>query len=273
MDIVDFRVRPRTAFFLKDLVPNPGPEWIRYLKMYKLVPGEGMLAPVPLEEATEEIKAAGVSRAVIFGGNPEGNKVVRDAVAQYPDFYIGLAGVDMRRGPTQSYKDLELAYKEYGFHGVYLIPALSNVYADDPIMYPLYALSESMGKMVAVHTSIHYFTERLMDLGDPRRIDKVAGQFPDMRIVMGHAGRGFGMNAAWIADRHPNVYLDLTAIAPKYVPQDLLYAANTFLRDKTIYGSSYPALGYDVYKEWMELMRESNHERFFRNNAIKALGL
>ena len=48
-------------------------------------------------------------------------------------------------------------------------------------------------------------------LGGPKVVKEVAERYPDLSILMGHAGYGEWDVAGEVADQHPNVYLELTA--------------------------------------------------------------
>ena len=271
MEIIDFRIRPRTAFFLQGISPDPIPEFQRYIQRYKATVGEGRLAITTLEESTRDMLSQGVTRAVITGSDARSNEEVYKAIQAFPHVYIGLAGIDIHQGHSKGVEDLEKAYTEYGLAGLNVSPYLSGVYADDERYHPLYDLSDKMGKTVTIHSSLHYNPKSVMELGNPRYVDQVAVDFPNLRIVMAHAGSGFGMAAAWIADRHKNVYLDFSALHPRYTDPMMAQAINTILRDKAIYGSGFPCLHFDIFKEWRHVVQEANMKRFLCDNVLKAL--
>lgn len=271
--ILDFRVRPQMPVFMDGIHPNTRPEFVRYMKLYKANERKHHLEFISLEESTKKMQEAGVGRAVIAVSDGIDNVEVYNAVTALPDAYIGLASVDINAGVTEAYDDLEKAYKEYGLVGLDINPYLTGVYPNDRKMYPLYTLSNQMNKSVHIHCSINYSSYEVMDIGHPKYIDRVAVDFPKLRIVMRHAGRGFSQTAGWVVDRHRNVYLDVTALHPRYMNPMMLMAMNTILRKKTIYGSSFPLLEYTIWEEWKHIIQEGNHKFFFRDNALRALGM
>ena len=48
-----------------------------------------------------------------------------------------------------------------------------------------------------------------------------------------------------VALHKPNVYLDLSGWAPRYIPEVLIRETNTRLRDKVLFGSDFPYLQPD----------------------------
>ncbi|MBZ0272359.1 amidohydrolase family protein [bacterium] len=270
MNILDFRVRPRVPYFYKDLVPVPNPAIARYISLYK---GEPRLGISSFEESIAEMKENGITQAVIFSGDAAGNTEVYDAVRKFPENYIGLAGARPDHGVMQAYRDLERAYTEMGLVGWNQSPFLTGVYASDRRNYPLYALSQEMGKCVVIHSSAHYNPNLPLDLGNPLEVDKVAVDFPDLRIVLTHGGVGFGDLGTTIANRHDNVWIDFTSLMPQWVPMHHLVLINGPLRHKAIFGTNWPCLHYNCAQEWKNVLKDKVQPLFFRENALRAMGL
>lgn len=95
---------------------------------------------------------------------------------------------------------------------------------------------------VMFHTGTSVFPGARNVFADPMPIDDVAIDFPELTIILAHAGRPLhGETAAFLARRHPNVHLDLSGIPPvslrKYVPK--LEA----LADKVLWGTDWPSPG------------------------------
>lgn len=270
MEVIDFRTRPRTPYFYRDLVPRVKPHLKSYVKMYNIEP---RLSLTSLSESIREMNSSGVTHGVIFAANAEGNREVYNACRQHPEFYTGLAGVDLSKGATESYMKLEQAYEEFRLAGLTLSPCITGIYSTDPRCYPLYALSEKLGKMVQIHSSIHFIPHTSLDMGNPMHLDKIAVDFPKLRLVMSHAGIGFGEIGISVVTRHPNMFMDFTGLHPKRVPAQLLQAINTVLRKKAIFGTNYPSFNYDIVEEWKKVIHKDNHHLFFHENAARALGV
>lgn len=270
MPVIDFRVRPHTAYFFKNLVPTVIPAYQAYVKMFH---GEPRLRLKTLEESVVEMTSGEVTHGVIFSDSAEGNLEVRSACRQFPDRYYGLAGIDITKGVTKGMLDLDKAYQEYGLLGLSLSAFMTGIPADDPRYFPLYALSDKAGRMVQIHSAAHFNPAVPLEVADPRVIDRIAIHFPGLRIVMCHAGYGFGSIAMPVLMRHPNLFADFSGIHPKVLQRDMITAINGALREKAIFGTNYPCLTFDIVSEWRKVVIEDNHELFFHLNAKRALGI
>lgn len=267
--MIDFRVRLRTQQALKTWVPKPIPQFERYVDFYKMKPRLTYQTP---DETIEEMKEAGIKRAVLCSGSAEGNKLVAEMCEKYEDTFIGIAGAKLEKGIINAYKELKKSFKAnllgFNFGGLLQNPPMA---IDDKKLYPLYALCVDHDVCAIVHSSLHYYSGAKLYLNHPLRIDNVAVDFPDLRIVMSHAGNGFGDLPLILAHRHPNVYLEVSALRPKHLPQSYINAMNKYLRHKFIFGSDYPLLPFTIVEEWKQYVKEENYERFFRENAMNAL--
>lgn len=270
MDLLDFRTRPRTAYFYKDIIPEPIPAYKAYFSVYRM---DDRMKLAPLEESVDEMRAAGITKGVIFPSDFDGCKEVYEVCKKYPDLFVGLAAVDIGKGVTKCKKDLVYAFKEFDMKGLTISPFVNGVYATDSRYFPLYSLAEEEGKLVQVHSSTHFNPDVPLDVGDPNHIDKVAVNFPTLKLVLGHAGIGFGSMGITVAQRHQNMFIDFTGLSPRHLPKDMIHGINTFLKRKAIFGTNYPSLPYGIAEEWKKVIKEEVQPYFFHKNAARALGL
>lgn len=274
MDVIDFRVRPRTAWYYKDLYPTPAPFFAPYFKLYGVDQTFRRMVPTDNpDEPVEDLKNAGISKGVIFAGDAAGNDIVYETCKKYPDAYIGLAGVRPEFGVQEAYQDLKKAYLEYNLRGLNMSPYLTGVYATDARNYPLFQLSEELNRCVVIHSSAHYNVQKPLDLSDPMQVDKLACDFPKLKLVITHGGIGFGDLGPTIANRHENVFLDLTSLHPGALPPMIMKLANTQLKRKIIFGTNYPCLDFDIVEVWKKYIKEDVQPLFFYKNAARALGI
>jgi len=269
IDIIDFRIRLRTPELLSAWAPEPAPHFRKYVELYKMKPRLSFQTP---EETIAEMDAAGIKRAVLCGGSLKENFEIAKIIDRFPDRFVGIAGcrpdID---GITDSYRGVREALSSMGLKGLSLGPYIMNIHANDKKLYPLYALCTDLQKIVIIHASLHYNTLTPLDLGDPRFFDEIAVDFPDLKIVMSHSGVGFGVMALAIGQRHENVYMEVSALYPKYLNPMFLHAFNTYLKDKVIFGTDYPLVPFNVVEEWKKVIRPENWEAFFRLNGEKLL--
>jgi predicted TIM-barrel fold metal-dependent hydrolase len=136
-------------------------------------------------------------------------------------------------------RELARLVDSFGFRGVKLIPVYNHFYANESRLYPLYGEAQERGLPVLVHTGSSVFRGAKLKYGDPLYLDDVAVDFPDLKLLMAHGGRGFWYNrAAFLCRLHENVYIDLTGLPPsnylKYFPELEKIA------DKLVFGSDWP---------------------------------
>lgn len=268
-DIIDFRIRLRTPKALKAWVPKPIPQFERYIDFYKMKPRLTYQTP---EETIEEMRNIGITKAVLCSGSSEGNKFVTKMCKEYSDVFIGIAGARLEKGTMSAYRELKKSLKAdllgFNFGGLLQNPPMA---IDDEKLYPLYALCADYDVCVIIHSSLHYYTGAKLYLNHPFRIDNIAVDLPDLRIVMSHAGNGFGDLPLVLAHSHPNVYLEVSALRPKHLPSSYINAMNKYLSHKFIFGSDYPLLPFTIVEEWKQYVKEENYEGFFYQNAMNAL--
>ena len=170
------------------------------------------------------------------------NESVAALVERHPDRFIAFAGADIMRG-NSALAELEHWVTERGFRGLSLRPFMIGRPATDRAYFPFYAKCVELGIPLSIHTSANWTRTRPNDLGHPRHIDEVACHFPDLTILMSHAGYPWVLEACLIAWKHPNVYLELGAHRPKYFAapgagwDPLLRFGQTTIRDKVVYAS------------------------------------
>lgn len=267
--IIDFRVRLRTPELLKAWAPEPESCFENYVHLYKMAP---RLTFQTIEQTIEEMAKEGIEKAVICAGNGADNENVQAAASGYPEIFLPIAGArpDIE-GVTSSYRTTMKALTEYKFKGLSLGPYLMNLHANHKKLYPLYAICDDLGKIAVIHSSLHYNVHTPLDMGDPRYFDEIAVDFPNLKIVMSHAGVGFGVMALAIAQRHRNVYMEVSALYPKYMNPMFLNAFNSYLKDKIMFGTDYPLVPFDICHQWKEVIKPELWDRFFRLNALRLL--
>jgi predicted TIM-barrel fold metal-dependent hydrolase len=181
---------------------------------------------------------------------------------------------------------LEDLILHHGFKGLKLYPPYNYFYPNDNFLYPLYAVAERLGIPVNFHTGSSIFANSRIKYGNPIYFDNIAVDFPDMKIIMAHGGRGPWHNEALNMIRlHKNVYIDVAGLPPKklieYFP-DLERFSHKF-----IFGTDWPTPAFNIVnmkaspldaKKNIEMIRNLNiSQRAITNilgeNAKQLLGL
>ena len=241
------------------------------------------------EQVISLLDQAGIGRTLITGFDEWSsvhetfipNELVAGLAERHPDRFIPFAGVDLLKG-MEAVRELERLVNERGFRGLSLRPFMIGLPADDRRYYPLYAKCVELDVPLSIHTSANWTTVAVNDLGHPRHIDTVAADFPELRIVMSHAGYPWVLEACLLAWKYPNVYLELAAHRPRYLAapgtgwEPLLRFGQTTIADKVLFGTGWFLLGHPpgqiveefralpVAEDVMERLLGRNAERLFR---------
>jgi predicted TIM-barrel fold metal-dependent hydrolase len=270
MDVVDFRVRLRTEHMLGPWNPDdPAPHFSQYITLYNMRP---RLTAMDMPTYIATMNGGGVSRGVVCGGSIEDNDhlmEVRESLDDDPFYYI--AGVHPKYGVRRNLDELERCHKA-GFLGVNLSPWIWGVPANAAALYPIYAYCESHNLVAIVHGSLHYNRYQSMWLGDPKYMDDIAIDFPNLKLVISHAGNGFGVLGLAVAQKHPNIFLEFSALWPQYLPDATLQAVNSYLKDRCLFGTDYPLVEFDAaVAAWTGAVKPAVRELFFAKNAERCL--
>ncbi len=191
-----------------------------------------------------EIAAAGIDHAVMVGRSTPTVRISNDAlsglVAQSGGVLIGVASVDpLELGQDGAVAEAKRAVTELGLRAVNLDAGFyaEPMLADDSRLLPLYEACEQLGVPAFVMSGP---TTPDLQFNDPLAVDRLARLFPKLPLVCCH---GFYPNIdaiLTVAFRHENVFVspDMYTFAPgggRYIE-----AANGYLRDQFLFGSSYP---------------------------------
>lgn len=125
--------------------------------------------------------------------------------------------------------------------GVKLLPSYQHFWPNSAMMYPLYARLEELRLPVTFHTGTSRFRGTMLKYAQPLLLDEVAVRFPQLPILMAHAGRGVWYEeAALLAQLHREVYLDISGLPPRNLPT---YFPRLFeLKEKLVFGSDFPGV-------------------------------
>jgi predicted TIM-barrel fold metal-dependent hydrolase len=136
---------------------------------------------------------------------------------------------------------LETAVKEGGARGLKLHPSYQFFYPNDRRLYSLYAKAQELEVPVIFHIGTSIFKGTRLKYCDPIYLDDVAVDFPGLKIIMAHSGRGFWYDACFsLARLHENVYMDITGLPPKNLLR--YFPELEKLAHKVVFGSDWPTM-------------------------------
>ncbi|WP_419656813.1 amidohydrolase 2 family protein [Desulfosarcina variabilis str. Montpellier] len=267
MKVIDFRVRLRTSQMLKPWdINNPAPHFKQYIDLYHMKP---RLAEQSVEAFVDNMNDQGISKAVVCGGTIEDNEHLLEVKnSQFGEKFFYIAGIHPNYGIRKNLTILD-KYRENGFLGVNISPYIWGVKANSKVLYPIYAYCEKNGMIAIVHGSLHYNRFQSMWVGDPKYMDEICMDFPELKLVISHAGNGFGVLGLAVAQKHPNIYLEFSALWPKYLPEATLTAVNSYLKNRCLFGTDYPLVDFSHGQNaWFDALKPENRKLFFYENAI-----
>jgi predicted TIM-barrel fold metal-dependent hydrolase len=236
------------------------------------------------------LDAAGIDKTLITGFDEWSsvhetfipNDIVAGIAERHPERFIPFAGADVLKG-MDAVRELEELVRERGFRGLSVRPFMIGLPAADRRYYPLYAKCVELDVPVSIHSSANWTTVSVNDLGHPRHIDVVAADFPELKMVMSHAGYPWVLESALLAWKYPHVYLELAAHRPRYLAtpgtgwEPLLRYGTTTIRDKVLFGTGWFLLGRppgQIVEEFRALpVPEDVLEMWLRRNAEALLGV
>jgi predicted TIM-barrel fold metal-dependent hydrolase len=127
---------------------------------------------------------------------------------------------------------------------------------------------------VIFHIGSSIFKGTKLKYCDPIYLDDIAVDFPDLKIIMAHSGRGFWYSDCFALSRlHKNIYMDITGLPPQnllnYFPE---LEKNS---EKILFGSDWPTMPTSIVKnvEAIKSLPLSNRtiEAILYKNASKIL--
>ncbi|MBI3935335.1 MAG: amidohydrolase [Betaproteobacteria bacterium] len=278
MTIIDFRLRPPLKGFLDTIMYADSARRDRITAQHGMAPAPSAQAR-SMPALLEEMDAAGVALGVIIGRfsgrhGSVSNRDVADIVRAYPGRFVGIASIDPAdRGKAVG--QIEEAVTA-GFKGINIEPGFypSPMRADDARLYPIYAHCEDAGIPVVIMAGGSAGPD--LSYTVPVHIDRVAGDFPELKIAVSHGGWPWVQEILHVAFRRPNVYIS----PDQYLcnmpgMDDYLRAANGFLAQRFLYASSYPFLSAKDYAEWFRSLpiREEVMDLLLCTNAAEFLNL
>lgn len=253
------------------------------------------------EDVIAFLNSAGIDKAAILGvdhghaGVLRKTKVYDDSLLRIVSESCGrIVGISAISAETEGDKAaiFEKAL-DRGLLGLKLYPH-SGFYPDDERLNEVYEIASERNAPVLIHTGIKAQIYQRMIFNNPTRVDEVATRFPNLKIIIMHAGYPWLNEALCVSRLNPNVYIDLTFLdVLEYTFEEGLLESvvKRFSRvlgaEKIVWGSegehldlpAYRDDGIDRVKKCIEkilgfnFLKETEKENILYNNAARLLGL
>lgn len=278
MKLIDFRVRPPLRGFLGMAMYADSQRRDRFTRQLGLEPAPSATRrSMPL--LLDEMKAAGVVHGVVTARTSDflgsvSNADVAAIVRDHPGLFSGMAAIDPTRR-KRAIAEIDAAL-DAGFRGVTIEPGAYPVpmYADDRRLYPIYAHLEDRDVPVVIMTGGNAGPD--LSYSNPIQLDRVAADFPDLRIVVAHGNWPWVSEIIHVAFRRANVSLSPDMYLYNMPGMDdYLRAADGFLADRFFFASAYPLVPLKQYAQWFVQLplKPENMQKCVYGNAARLLGI
>lgn len=253
-----------------------------HVPLSELYDGEGTLVPERLDAYMAE---EGVDVAILFSEySPKatGIQPIEDLlpITEYnPERFKVMANLNPHyHHPLPEELERQVAL---GAVGLKLHPVHGGFAPNERALYPAYALCEQEGLAVVVHCGTSTFPGSTNRYADPALLEDVVRDFPGLTVVLAHGGRGWWYEeAGFMASMRENVWIEISGLPPKKLPEYYGKYDLGRLARKMIFGTDWPGvpgirnnalalfdLGLD--DETVELVLHENASRVYKLDAAR----
>ena len=123
-----------------------------------------------------------------------------------------------------------------------------------------------IGSSTFPHTKLKYC--------DPLCLDEICADFPDLKVIACHGGRGFWYDTiSFLMKLHQNLYVDVAGLPPKQLLD--FFPELESKSDRFIFGSDWPGIPSTIKKNIAAIQNlpvsESSKEEILYKNALQIL--
>jgi uncharacterized protein len=201
------------------------------------------------EDIAQEMEREQVTHVVLQGVQwpDRDGRSVNDRIAAWaqraPQRLSAWAGISLR-DPEGAARELERCVHDLGMRGATLIPFWDGVPASERACAPIYRKLDQLRVPVWIHTGNNFSDRVSLDTSHWLHIDRVAVEFPRIKIIIGHAGWPWVGECLLLCQRHRNVFLEFSTHRPAHMTrvgsmwEPLLAQAAGEIRHRVMFGSA-----------------------------------
>lgn len=132
---------------------------------------------------------------------------------------------------------------DHGAAALKLHPVHGGFRCDDRALYPAYQVLVERRVPLVVHCGTSSFPGSMNELADPAYLIPVVRDFPDLDVVLAHGGRGWWYDAAaFLALSNPTVWIELSGLPPRRLPDYYHRYDLDRLSARWIFGTDWPGV-------------------------------
>jgi len=205
-----------------------------------------------------------------------------DFVANYckanPQRLIAFGGVHPRfcdDVDAETTRLLKLGIHCLKVHPPHQIIAANAYRSGNAAQETLYRRAEKENMLIMFHGGTSIFPGARNVYADTMLIDDVAVDFPNLKIIIAHAGRPLHTETTFfLLRRHKNIHIDISGIPPKKLLEYLPRLEE--IADKTLWGTDWPSPGVTDMRKNIDdflalLIPQKTKEAILHDNALKLL--
>jgi predicted TIM-barrel fold metal-dependent hydrolase len=199
------------------------------------------------EQFEEILHASNIGGCVVVGLQSRAidlnipNEFIAEIASRDPLRRVGVASVDPN-DPDALQKVDEAA--EMGLQGIKLSPPYQDFHPHSPEAWALYRRANDLNLFLIFHQGWVFDPRCMIENANPILLDRVAGAFPNMKIIIAHLGQPWIWETISVMIRRKNVFTDLSARLgkPWQVYNGLMSAMEYNVCDRILFGSDFPIL-------------------------------
>lgn len=163
------------------------------------------------------------------------------------------------------------------FIGLKIHGPFQELYPNDENLFPIFERLEEKRKPVLFHTGGIGVKGYLDRYGDSKLFDETCTRFPNLPVILGHAGRLKYEDVAIIMRKHKNVFAEISSNFSKntdFAAEPIKKLIETLLiwvgdLDRLIFGSDYPFYTQAYTIEILEKIEEINLAEVLKENTYR----
>lgn len=232
-----------------------------------------------VDQCIAEMDEAGIGVGVVTGrlsgqrlGRVE-NAAIVELVRAHPGRFWGMGGVDLD-DLAAAKRQVEEAITNPHLCGAVFESGCADTprYTDDAIFAGLFGACEDAGLPVLLMAGGNAGPD--LSYSNPVALDRLAARHPKLQIVSAHGSWPWVNEILGVAYRRKNVWVSPDMYI--FLPGGQMYveAANTYLQDRFLFGTAYPALPFEAtVARFLQLpFRDAVRSRLLHENARRLLG-
>ncbi len=232
----------------------------------------------------KEMKENKVERAVLISEDEDENAELAKLDIDRDRILMVMYVDPFRTSSSEYMASIENSLKDGIFKGMKLFPGYEYFHPGEDKCRPIFQIAAKYNVPVVIHTGDTSTpgTEHKpkVKYARPHYVDDAAVDFPDTRIVVAHAGDPWVQDAAEVAFKNPNVWLDVSGwflgkiekINAEVMRDKLKFLVSFVGPDKLMYGTDWPLIRMKDYIGFVTKnlkVKKQDTEKIMYRNALK----